>query len=310
MTLILTLGNSEQMLQVSDRRLSRNGQLVEDESSKAGLLTCLNARLAFGFAGIAEYDLFRTRDWLLETLGDSGPEYNAMEILERLRSRASDTFRKDPALRSLHPKDKRLSVMFSDYLYHHVPPLAAFAILTNFQNVTRGVDETEALDEFLLTFASERRPSVGEPTLIQRVGNWRAMTRDDEVALRSLLKDRKPRHAIIGKAVELVREMADRPVANNTIGKQLSVISLPRDPMLPVESGYYSSVNSYVGYMHDVVWIQPGWSQAIKSPRYGPLRRPGVPPAFVAKVGRNHPCPCGSGKKYKQCHGIGHPLSF
>jgi preprotein translocase subunit SecA len=23
----------------------------------------------------------------------------------------------------------------------------------------------------------------------------------------------------------------------------------------------------------------------------------------VAKVGRNDPCPCGSGKKYKRCHG-------
>ncbi len=25
----------------------------------------------------------------------------------------------------------------------------------------------------------------------------------------------------------------------------------------------------------------------------------------VAKVGRNDPCPCGSGKKYKHCHGRG-----
>ena len=25
----------------------------------------------------------------------------------------------------------------------------------------------------------------------------------------------------------------------------------------------------------------------------------------VAKVGRNDPCPCGSGKKYKKCHGAG-----
>ncbi|MFV1979893.1 MAG: SEC-C metal-binding domain-containing protein, partial [Rhodothermia bacterium] len=24
-----------------------------------------------------------------------------------------------------------------------------------------------------------------------------------------------------------------------------------------------------------------------------------------AKIGRNDPCPCGSGKKYKQCHGRG-----
>jgi preprotein translocase subunit SecA len=26
-------------------------------------------------------------------------------------------------------------------------------------------------------------------------------------------------------------------------------------------------------------------------------------PAVSHKVGRNEPCPCGSGKKYKQCHG-------
>lgn len=33
---------------------------------------------------------------------------------------------------------------------------------------------------------------------------------------------------------------------------------------------------------------------------------PGAAPPVavpVAKVGRNDPCPCGSGKKYKQCHG-------
>ena len=26
-------------------------------------------------------------------------------------------------------------------------------------------------------------------------------------------------------------------------------------------------------------------------------------PVHVNKVGRNDPCPCGSGKKYKNCHG-------
>ena len=30
---------------------------------------------------------------------------------------------------------------------------------------------------------------------------------------------------------------------------------------------------------------------------------PTHPPAPAAKVGRNDPCPCGSGKKYKKCHG-------
>jgi len=42
-------------------------------------------------------------------------------------------------------------------------------------------------------------------------------------------------------------------------------------------------------------------------PRPAPLPRPAEPVApFVRpdrKIGRNEPCPCGSGKKYKQCHG-------
>jgi len=46
------------------------------------------------------------------------------------------------------------------------------------------------------------------------------------------------------------------------------------------------------------------------APGQGPVARPAAaaPAAepFVRegrKVGRNEPCPCGSGKKYKQCHG-------
>ena len=30
---------------------------------------------------------------------------------------------------------------------------------------------------------------------------------------------------------------------------------------------------------------------------------PSTAVAEVPRVGRNDPCPCGSGKKYKQCHG-------
>ncbi len=34
-----------------------------------------------------------------------------------------------------------------------------------------------------------------------------------------------------------------------------------------------------------------------------PNQRPKSPRKTVSKVGRNEPCPCGSGKKYKKCHG-------
>ncbi|MEM7413825.1 MAG: SEC-C metal-binding domain-containing protein, partial [Myxococcota bacterium] len=41
-------------------------------------------------------------------------------------------------------------------------------------------------------------------------------------------------------------------------------------------------------------------------PGAGPVAQPGQrTPSKMAKVGRNDPCPCGSGKKYKKCHGVG-----
>jgi preprotein translocase subunit SecA len=56
--------------------------------------------------------------------------------------------------------------------------------------------------------------------------------------------------------------------------------------------------------------IEQQASQLATSPTPTPTRTarcPGGRPATVAqevpKVGRNDPCPCGSGKKYKQCHG-------
>jgi preprotein translocase subunit SecA len=33
------------------------------------------------------------------------------------------------------------------------------------------------------------------------------------------------------------------------------------------------------------------------------VREPAEKRAVYGKVGRNQPCPCGSGKKYKHCHG-------
>jgi preprotein translocase subunit SecA len=48
-----------------------------------------------------------------------------------------------------------------------------------------------------------------------------------------------------------------------------------------------------VKYQHEQQSAMPQDEQA----QHTPYRREGV------KVGRNEPCPCGSGKKFKQCHG-------
>ncbi len=57
--------------------------------------------------------------------------------------------------------------------------------------------------------------------------------------------------------------------------------------------------------------VAPGGRPAFGPPRVGPTPSGPVGPPIVAgapvrseeKIGRNDPCPCGSGKKYKKCHG-------
>ena len=45
-------------------------------------------------------------------------------------------------------------------------------------------------------------------------------------------------------------------------------------------------------------------TRAAASAQQGRQERP-MPAKAAARVGRNDPCPCGSGKKYKNCHGRG-----
>jgi preprotein translocase subunit SecA len=43
--------------------------------------------------------------------------------------------------------------------------------------------------------------------------------------------------------------------------------------------------------------------EGVEGPEAGPEAGPQTPVRAEPKVGRNQPCPCGSGKKYKHCHG-------
>lgn len=45
--------------------------------------------------------------------------------------------------------------------------------------------------------------------------------------------------------------------------------------------------------------------QSANRPPSGPVAKPVTVRNDEPKIGRNEPCPCGSGKKYKQCHGRG-----
>lgn len=67
-----------------------------------------------------------------------------------------------------------------------------------------------------------------------------------------------------------------------------------RDEMLGRGNGYVTSVKKEIGW-----WAGFAEDRPVKA-RPAPVV---VPVRQVPKVGRNDPCSCGSGKKYKKCHG-------
>ncbi len=305
MSLILTLGNPDQFIQLSDRRLSSKGYPVDDESNKAGSLVCANARLIFGFSGLAKVGSFKTRQWMLNALYDSGPpDHTAYKMLERFKNRASTDFKTFPWIKTLSGSEKRLSVIFSGYLDSHIPPLGACALITNYQDYITGIDHHEARDYFQSFYTYELRPLEEPFTFIERIGMWPVMCKTDEMSLRDLLKKQKPRKAIISKSVRMIRSMADRPAAKGTIGKQITVICLPRDPNNSLEVGYHTNVVTYDYHMpSQVVSISDTERCAMMDPLIKADEPDGTPVMFVPKVSPNAPCPCKSGKKYKHCHG-------
>jgi hypothetical protein len=306
MTFILSLGNREQFIQISDRRLSWDGKLVDDESKKAGILLCKDARHIFGFTGLAKYEAFDTRRWLLNALYECcPPDYRINGIMSRLKERATRDFQNLPVLKKLPPRRKRLSIMFSGYNYDVSPPVGVVGILTNFQNFDTGADDTEAWDNFESLYGVERRPLAEEFVSIQRVGNWAAMTDDDENELRELLRKLKPYQAIADKAVALIREMADRPKARGTIGKQLSVVVIQRGITDHVLSRYYSTTAGPKMYAADeVVGISDTRRRAVADREVWIESSAGPETWAIPKVRGNAPCPCNkSGKRYKHCCG-------
>ncbi|MCK5816875.1 MAG: SEC-C domain-containing protein, partial [Candidatus Marinimicrobia bacterium] len=70
----------------------------------------------------------------------------------------------------------------------------------------------------------------------------------------------------------------------------------PQRPVAPMKITQASTEN--MGFAQGAQNAQvPSQPQAPKAGKIEPIRRD------HPKVGRNEPCPCGSGKKYKNCHG-------
>jgi hypothetical protein len=305
MTMILTLANRDNVLLLSDRRLTAQGIVVDEESGKSGTLFCADGRFAFGFTGIARVVNIEIRRWLLDALYESGPpDYTIFNILNRFKDKATNYFKTNHILRRLSPSEKQLTIMFSGHSLHHDLPMIVCAFVSNYQSLSDRQLLEKSCEEFILSYENEKKPRRDSISHVQRVGAWPAMTSQDENCLREMLVAKKPVAAIIEKATSLLLQMSERPGAAGTIGKQISWIRIPTKISEVVESGYYSNIPTHTIFMPcSVQIISDRQRVCFDEPSISAVDKNTTPYMAVPKVKRNAPCPCGIGKKYRLCHG-------
>jgi len=108
-----------------------------------------------------------------------------------------------------------------------------------------------------------------------------------------------PKQAYKREAFELFGQMLNR-IKDEVIRIVMTVRIQSREEIDAAEEQLAQSHVENVHYQH-ADFDANAAPEDLLAPSASPEQRPHV--NAVPKVGRNDPCPCGSGKKYKQCHG-------
>ncbi len=306
MTLIISAGNSENFIQVSDRRLSSNGALVDDDSNKATVFVCKNARFAVGFTGLARYGSFDTQSWLTQTLCDCGPpDFDAKSILDRFTEETNRTFSSMAELRRIPNQHKRLSIMFTGFLYHHAPPLGALALISNYESLDDVFINKTAQKRFTAYYHTEPRPNPPRMKLFHQVGfrSSNLFATDFNEAI-DMVVDGLPPHNVEWKLANYIRKISRHPSSANTVGEQISSVVIPSDRKRGFACSYFPTSTRVETFMPNLVSaISHEKLFAIKDIKMSHSGLFEGSPVVGPKLKPNQICWCGSGEKFKRCHG-------
>jgi len=217
------------------------------------------------------------------------------ELIEIFAETAGEYFETIPTIAALPASDRRLTVMLSGYESNG---FIVNALISNFQDFDNFIDYAEALETFTVHAWKSETVASANPTLIQAIGAFRALTEKDEVELRQLLERRAPAEAIRQKASSIAQLISDRHRSAGTVGKRLNTARLDSSsPMFPCS-----------GYISDIVEEELSLIEQVDGRSYGLGLQIGAmqitagSPLVFPKVHRNAPCPCGSGKKFRFFH--------
>jgi hypothetical protein len=301
-TLIMVLANNDQTIILTDRRTSVTRQPINEEYNKLASFVCANARVAVGFTGVATTPTgFDTAEWLLTALMEAArPSPFLQPTVERLRGIATRDI-------SALPGKHRLTVVLAGYIHSDAPPLGCLYWVSNFEGLgtKRYGPARPAFESYVIT---QDRPSPTPFHMMQVYGSTGALnnrtSQEDGAAVRRLLEQRRPARAIRDKALEALNRVGAPHGELGHIGRQCESIVIPSEPSEPVTTDYLSYENRWeVEFPNQVVMVGGDTDGVVKGIRLRVDEPTQAPPLAVRKVPRNHACPCGSGTKYKRCHG-------
>jgi len=234
----------------------------------------------------------------------AAPDFLMGPTIERFRERATRDFAR---IRVKRPSDKRLSVVLAGYCYDDTPPRCYCWLVSNFEGIDgQPPPREEPSDEFSAQSCRDKRPTAEEFNLLLAVGVDRAVSESDFKSLQTLLRENRPAQALVGRGVEVLRAAAESARSSQLIGKQCTSIVLPSNPDEDAIGEYHTAKVAHRRYFPSFITARGDGSgvHVIRDPEFEARDANNQPlPLSVPKVGRNHPCPCGSGLKYKECHG-------
>ena len=113
---------------------------------------------------------------------------------------------------------------------------------------------------------------------------------------------KNPKQEYKREAFELFSDMLDR-VRDDVVKVLMTVRIQTQDEVQQAEAEAARSHVQNVAYHHSDYDEALGNASTDDATSAASSEHPGTVRNFGAKIGRNDPCPCGSGKKYKACHG-------
>jgi SEC-C motif len=314
-TLIMVLANNDQAIILADRRTSQQRPItlpdgrtglarhpVDEEYNKLTSFVCANARVGVGFTGVATTpSSFNTAEWLLGALMEAArPSPFLQPTVERLREIAT---RDICAL----PGEHRLTIVLAGYVHSDAAPLGCLCWVSNFEGLgaKRYGPVRPAFESYVIT---QDRPSPEPFYLMQVYGSIGALknraSQVDGAAVRRLLEHRRPARAIRDKALAALNHVGAPRGELGGIGRQCGCIVVPSESSGPIATDYLSDENRWeVEFPSQVVVVGADTDGAVMGLRFRAEDPSQAAPLAVRKVPRNHTCPCGSGAKYKRCHG-------